>query len=874
MIDTAHSPRRHAHGRLKAAMLCGASLAIFGALGTMTPVAAQPDTSGAIDEITVTVGTRVKGRTVLETSVPVDVLNTEDIFKTGATETGRAIQALAPSFNFSSSSISDGTDALRPATLRGLGPDQTLVLINGKRRHTSALIHVNTSVGRGTAGTDINAIPQSAISSIEVLRDGAAAQYGSDAIAGVINFHLKDNDEGGTVSAQYGSTYEGDGDTFTASINKGFSLPQGGFLNLTYEFRDRENTNRAGLSGTRQYFYLNEEAGCDPATTCILDPREFTFNRKNFRIGDGDSRQHVGFLNARMPLSDIAEGYAFVSISRRTNEAGGFYRRVTQPERTVIELYPDGFLPLIKPTINDRSAVVGIEWTLGEWSVDTSINYGFNSFNFTIANSANASLGVNSPTTADAGTLELQQWVGNIDILRDFDWNGRPVTLAAGAEWRQENYRLEAGEPASYIDGGAVNTNCPGCDPTTGGTPVTYSPGFQVFRGFAPANEVDESRNSYSLYAELEGDIVDRLTASAAVRYEYFDDFGSTVNGKGSLRFEVNDAIALRGAVSTGFRAPSMQQKFFNSTSTQFVTVGMATVAQEVGTFRNDSPLARALGIPELKEETSMNYSIGFVFTPTPDITLTVDAYRIDIDDRIIITGKLDKTSPSIAADPTIVAAFDSVGAGTAQFFTNGADTKTRGVDIVGTYNVPVDVFGGELKLSGAGNYTKTDVKRELPAPGLLAGLDIFTAQDQSILEEWQPRTRINLTADWSNGPWSFTVRGSRYGKYTVCEGACDMPTGGVGVQNVQTFSAKWLTDLQINYDFLDKGVRITLGANNIFDVTPDKNLIGQSRGGRLVDPITGTVIVDSPGVFKFSRRSAPFGFNGGYYYARVSVDF
>ncbi len=851
-----HAAERVVRKSLKMALLGGAGLAT---IATAIPVYAQ-----GVDEIVVTVGTRVKGRTVLETSVPVDVLNAEDILKAGATETGRALQLLAPSFNFSSSSISDGTDAVRPATLRGLGPDQTLVLVNGKRRHTSALIHVNTSVGRGTAGTDINAIPQSALSSIEVLRDGAAAQYGSDAIAGVINFKLNDSSEGGRVSAQYGSTYEGDGDTFVASINKGFALGDDGFINVTYEFRDREATNRAGLSAARQYPYANE-ATCTAGIDCTFDAREFTFGRQNFRIGDGDSNQHVGVVNAGMTLSDIAEGYAFLSISRRKNEAGGFYRRANQFDRTVIELYPDGFLPLIKPTINDRSAVAGIEWTLGDWSVDTSINYGFNSFNFIIGNSANASLGIASPTEADAGTLKLQQWVANVDAVRDFDMGGRPVTFAAGVEWRRENYMIEAGEPASYINGGALNTNCPGC--SVPGSEVTYSAGFQVFRGFAPNNEVDESRNAYSIYGELEGDVTDRLRLAAAVRYEDYSDFGSTINGKGTVRFEVNDALALRGAVSTGFRAPSMQQQFFNSTSTQFVTVMGVTVAEERGTFSNDSAAAVAIGIPQLKEETSMNYSIGFVFTPTPDITLTVDAYRIDIDDRIVLTNSF-----AASLTPALTTALAGI-ATSAQFFTNAVDTKTRGIDLVGSYALPWDIAGGQLTLTGSGNYTKTEIKRDLPAPGLLAGQTLFSPQDRSIIEEWQPKTRINLTADWTNGPLNLTLRGSRFGKYTTCEGACDTPTGGIPVQNIQEFSAKWLTDIQASYTFEDKGVTITAGANNIFDVTPDTNVIGQTRGGTLSDDV-GNTILSSNGVFNFSRRSAPFGFNGGYYYARVSVDF
>ncbi len=832
------------------------------AISGSAPAFAQPD-DGSVDEI-ITLGTRAVGRTTLDSSVPVDVVTEDEILSTGATETGRVLQALAPSFNFSSSSISDGTDSLRPATLRGLGPDQTLVLINGKRRHSSALIHVNTSVGRGTAGTDINAIPPSAIGRIEVLRDGAAAQYGSDAIAGVINFNLKTADEGGTLSTSYGETYEGDGETFVASINKGFAIGDKGFVNVTYEYRDRASTNRAGRSAAQQYPFANEGAAtCTTGdmTGCLFDPREFTFDRQNFRIGDGDSEQHVFFVNSAVTMSDNAEAYMFGSYSNRQNETGGFYRRANQFDRTVLELYPDGFLPLIQPTVIDLSGVAGIDWTFGDWTVDTSIGFGTNSYEFTISNSANASLGAASPTSANAGTLRLSQLQGNIDIVRSFDMGGRSSTFAFGAEARSETYKIEAGEPASYIDGGALNTNCFGC--SVPGSEVTYSPGFQVFRGWSPSEEVDEARESFAFYAELETDVTDSFTLSGALRFEDYSDFGETLTGKIAGRWAMTDDYAIRGAVSTGFRAPSMQQQFFNSVSTQFVTVGMTTVAQERGTFRNDSPAAAALGIPAIKEETSLNYSVGFVATPTPDLTFTVDLYKVDIDDRIVITRAY--TASDTAA---IAAALTSVGATAAQFFTNAVDTETQGVDFIGSYDVPHDIAGGQLKLSAAANYTETEIAKDLPSPGLLTGLTLLSAQDRSIIEEWQPKSRVNLTADWSNGPLSFLIRGSRYGEYTTCEGSCN------SAANVQTFSAKWLTDIQASFEFEEAQTIITIGANNVFDEVPDTNLIGQSRGGTLTEPGTGTTILTSPGVFEFSRRAAPFGFNGGYYYARITKNF
>ncbi|WP_417625205.1 TonB-dependent receptor plug domain-containing protein [Paremcibacter congregatus] len=804
------------------------------------------DKSAELEEI-VSLGTRAKGRTALETVVPVDVLSGADMRNTGATEVGRMLQTLAPSFNFSSSSISDGTDALRPATLRGLGPDQTLVLINGKRRHSSALVHVNTSVGRGTAGVDMNAIPGVAIKRIEILRDGAAAQYGSDAIAGVINLELRDQSEGGDVSTSWGQTYEGDGATFVANGSYGMNVGNDGFVTLSVEYRDRERTDRSGLTGTQQYDLVDGDCG----TACAFDPREYTFDRDVFRIGDGDSEQKAAVLNAGIPLSDNAEFYMFGTYSDRRNSNWGFYRRANQHANTVIELYPDGFLPQINSTIKDYSLAAGIDWTLGEWALDTSVSTGGNSFEFIISNSANASFGTASPTTARAGTLKIGQTTLNVDASRAVDVGGTEVNVAFGAEYRDEKYKILAGEPVSYADGGALNTNCPGCDVD----PVSYASGFQVFRGFSPANERDEGRHNIAAYADIEATLTDNFTVDVAARFEDYSDFGSTFTAKGAARYDVTESFALRGSVSTGFRAPSMQQKYSNNTSTQFVTIGTETVQQERGTFTNDSPLAQAIGVPELKEETSLNFSAGFVAS-FDNLTITADYYHIDIDDRIGISSSVD-----IVADFPDVAA--ATGATSGQFFINAADTRTQGVDFVASYDV--ELSGDQsLKLVAAANWTETKVKSGTVVSSI-GGIDVgplFTPQDISIIEEWQPKTRINLSADYASGPWSVQTRASMFGTYTVCEGSCDSES------NTQKFGAKWLTDVTVNYDFEESGLRLTAGVNNLFDVKPDLNLIGQSRGGSLPG------IIDSPGVFKYSRRSAPFGFNGGYYYVKATYNF
>jgi iron complex outermembrane receptor protein len=802
-----------------------------------------------IEEI-VSVGTRSKGRTATQTPVPVDVVSARALASTGHTEVGRMLQTLAPSFNFSSSSVSDGTDALRPATLRGLGPDQTLVLVNGKRRHTSALVHVNTSVGRGAAGVDMNAVPAAALGRIEVLRDGAAAQYGSDAIAGVINLVLRENADGGEISASYGQAYQGDGATIQVSANTGFALGDGGFLNFSADFRDRGYSNRAGLSGTVQYPLLDNGGACDAIDNSACDPREFTFDRENFRIGDAESEQKALMANMKLPLGDHASLYSFLTFSDRVNQSAGFYRRANQYERTVLDIYPDGFLPLINTNIEDYSLTSGFRTLAGGFDLDLSVNHGANNFNFVISNSLNASLGAASPTQADAGTLSIRQTVINLDAVKQFDISGREVTFAFGAEYRRENYMLEAGEEASYASGGALNFDCLGC----AADPILYDAGFQVFRGFSPENAVDASRHNMAMYLDVEAQVSERLLVTAAARIEDYSDFGTRVSGKTSARFEVSDAVAVRASLATGFRAPSMQQKNFNSVSTQFVEIDGVTVPQERGTFRNDSDVARRAGVPLLEEETSVSISAGIV-AKSDRLTVTADYYHIAIDDRVGISGAIDLTQSSFSN-------LNST-ASSAQFFVNAADTKTNGVDIVATYDVALPM-GHTLHLSAAANWTETTVVASSVVSSI-GGVNVgplITAQDISIIEDWQPKSRVNVSATYNWGGLELISRLSQYGSYRVCEGACN------SMDNTQRFSAKWLADFQLSYRVQEGGLRFTIGANNIFDTKPDLNQIGQSRGGDILG------IVSSPGVFQYSRRSAPFGFNGGYWYARATYQF
>ncbi|WP_245321604.1 TonB-dependent receptor [Pseudoalteromonas sp. KS88] len=817
------------------------------------------------------VGSRVAGRSVEDLPVPVDILSAEALENTGQTEVGRMLQAIAPSFNFSSSSISDGTDALRPATLRGLGPDQTLVLINGKRRHQASIIHINTSVGRGTAGTDMNAIPAASIKRIEVLRDGAAAQYGSDAIAGVINIVLKDAEEGGKAAINYGQYSEGDGETVNIDFNKGFALGDEGYLNTTLNYRDRAPTNRAGLHGSCQFYGCTE---LDDGTLLASDPRELTAPRDTFRIGDADSQQFALTVNTGYELAG-GELYGFITYSTRDNESAAFFRHnanaggnpVLQDGDAVI---PMGFLPKINTTIDDISYNFGFKKEFdNDSSLDFSYTYGENSIDYTTSDTINGSyanllryeqglsvedIRATIPREAYAYGMELSLQTLNLDYTKDFD----DYSLAMGAELRTDEYRILEGSEYAYRDYD-TNNGVNIYDGLSGGVgSENASGGTQGFGGSSPDSSVDESRDVISFYVDAETYVIDDVIISGALRYDNYKGFGDTVNFKLAGNWAVTDDVSLRGAVSTGFRAPSMQQLYFNNISTQFVVGPNGDlIAEEVGTFRNDSTLAQSIGIPKLKEEKSENLSLGIVYNVTDNVNVTIDYYSIDIDDRIVISNRLGKGLSS-----TLDAALVSSGAGAGQFFLNGADTETQGVDFVATWNT--EGLGGTLDFTLAANFTETDVVDLFTPAG--SGLetipveDVFSAQETSIIEEWQPQDRVNLSALYRIEDLTVNLSLNRYGEYTVQDGGR------------QTYGAEVLTDVKINY-YVTDNLSLNIGANNLFDVYPDKNTIGNSRSGTIVDA-SGNTIVSSTGVFEYSRRSAPFGFNGAYYYLGAEYRF
>ncbi len=790
-------------------------------------------------EEAITVGSRTVGAEA-QKAVPVDVITQEQIASTGYSETAQVIQALAPSFNFPRPTITDGTDTVRPATLRGLGPDQVLVLVNGKRRHQSALVHLNGSIGRGSTGVDLNAIPVSAIERIEVLRDGAAAQYGSDAIAGVINIVLKAGVSGPAVSSRFGlskGSYVGnsctstgrncqegnpinfsDGELFDAGGSWGLALGKGS-VTVSAEYRRHNRTNRASFDPRDQV------VPGDAGTQAIAQP--------NHRWGDPDTRDFMTFLNAQMPLNAKQTSflYAFGGYSRREANSAGFYRRALDV-RNWPQIYPLGFLPEIQPLVADGSATAGVRGAYRSWSVDASGGFGRNSFDFTIGNTLNVSLGPAIPpnkTVFDSGTLKLGQFVGNVDLSRAFK-AGRlpgPLNVAFGAEVRREQYEIVAGEPDSYRNGGVPNR--------AGGIAAI---GAQVFPGFRPTNAVNQSRHSQAAYVDIEGDVLRWLRLGFAGRTERYSDFGNTVDGKLTVRVQPNRQVVVRGGVSSGFRAPSLGQSFFSSTATNFISVpGQGLVPFESLTLPVSSAAAQVLGAQALKAETSTHATAGFALNPLPGLDLAVDYYHIAIDDRIVLSGNF--TGGQITA---LLAPF---GANSARFFTNAINTRTNGVDVTAAYRVAL-ARAGDVRLHAGYNNTRTKIVGAVITPPQLVGLDqlLFDRIERRRLECAQPKDSLRTGADWKRGKWGANVNAARYGQF--CSTNTLLPTDD------QIYGAKWLTDLEANYR-LSRSLTVGIGGQNIFNVFPDRNITNNSFNGIQTFPST-----------------SPFGMNGRTLYGRV----
>ena len=809
-----------------------------------------------LTEVVVVVGSRTP-RTNVETTAPVDVVTAEEISRVGKTETGRVLATVAPSYVSTPQTVSDGTDHVDPASLRGLGPDQVLVLVNGKRRHKSALLNVNGTFGRGTVGTDLNAIPVSSIKRIEILRDGAASQYGSDAIAGVINIVTKDYTDLLDVTTTTGVTGAGDGGQIKTSANYGFKIGKKGFLNISGEFLKKDATSRSGQYNG--FIYVPAPpAGSDAATIAaahamdqqILNQKGLTIDDDfKMKIGEAAAQDALGSYNLELPLDDQTTFYSFGDLGHRNGNAAGFFRFPNQTTQVVAQLFPDGFLPQIHSNINDLGISAGVRRKSedGLWTADASVTHGRNSFQFNIENSVNASLGALSPKSFDAGTLSANETVGDLDLLRKIETSAvKSLAFVLGSEVRTENYRIEAGDPASYEFGR------PG-----GPAPVTPdgkipAAGAQVFPGFQPDNEVDRTRSNVGVYTGLESEIIKGLNVDIGGRYENYSDFGNSWTGKAAVRVPLGSAIAVRGAVSTGFRAPSLQQLWFNNISTVFINDPMTNtlVANTVLTSNNASPITEAFGIPALKKETSINLSGGITLRPMENLSVTVDGYLIKLKDRIVLTATFPTSNAVVAG---ILAPFQGVTQ--AQFFANAVDTETRGLDVVADYAIDTGV--GTLTLGAAANFTRTlvediDIPKELSdkfADPMALQRFYFGRLATSRIEDAVPRQKGFVQARYAVKGLSALVRANYYGR--VRFQADD-------TVNDELFGAKTLFDVDLGYQFT-KNLHLSVGADNVLDTYPDK----QVKASNI-----------SSGRFIYSRNVSQFGQNGGFYYGRLELTF
>ncbi|MFZ4931408.1 TonB-dependent receptor plug domain-containing protein [Chryseobacterium sp. Mn2064] len=805
-------------------------------LGTIGIAAQEQEEKGKQIEDIIIVGNRNAKRTKLETPVPVDVINIEKIQKASPQITVQdLLNYVIPSFNSVRQSASDGTEHIDPVTLRGMGPDQVLVLVNGKRRHTTSLVNYQNTVGNGSVGTDLSTIPIIAIEKIEVLRDGAAAQYGSDAIAGVINIILKKN-PGASASITYGLSGRNDGDTYQAGANYGASLgKERGYVNLSLQLSHRGKTTRTQnhdldiFGDNFAYEFAPNFNDAKNADDAEIKARGLTRDDFNFQIGDAQIKQGQLFFNSEYPLNDRLKLYSFGGFSIKEGKGFGFRRLPSEKNNIVSSIYPNGFQAILNSQIYDVSYALGAKYNVNNWLIDLSNTFGSNTFNYNVSNTNNASLGAKSPTSFYAGAHSFLQNTINLDVSKNIN----RFNFAFGGEFRFEQYQIKAGDEASYAKYD-VNGNV-----AVEGSVVTEAAGgSQSFIGFSPKNALRKDRHSTAVYADVSYDLDKKLNIDAAARFENYSDFGSTLNGKLAIRYEFVKNYAVRAAVGTGFRAPSLQQQYFNNSYADISTTGSKIVTK--GIFSNDSKAAEVLGFNHLKQETSVNGSAGFTLKPAKGLFITLDAYIIKVKDRIVITGNITDERLS---DPAIVGVGNEVESG--RFFANAIDTETKGVDLVVSYDWKLGK--GNLNINLAGNYTETKITDFHFPEGIKTPQEQYFGPDQiNIIETLSPKTKASLGLNYGIGKFNFLVRNTYFGK-VIRDG---FPFGGV-----QEFSPKVVTDVSVGYD-ITKNINFTVGANNVFDVFPDLQIYQNSYYG----------------VFKYAP--VQMGTLGSYFFGRLNFNF
>ncbi len=775
------------------------------------------------------VGTRNLNRSATETATAVEIIPIASVTSsTGQMDLNQVLQFVSPSFNSNRQSGADGADHIDPATLRGLGPDQTLVLINGKRRHQSSLVNLYGTRGRGNTGTDLNTIPAAAIERIEILRDGAAAQYGSDAIAGVINIVLKQNTDEFTGNLNVGgypknSAFSGrgtgineniDGINYNLNGNYGFGIGDGGFVNVTLDYLHRGHTYR---------------------TSGMLDAAGNDTLHYRRQFGDAEQNNFNAFFNAMIPIKGSAEFYSFGGYNFRQGDAYA-WTRDSSDSRNVPAIYPNGFDPHILSNIVDKSISTGVRGTVGDWSVDFNNTIGDNTFHYTVDGSLNSSLGTKSPTNFDAGGFGQTQNTTGLNFTRNFKEALQGVNVAFGSEYRIDNYRIYAGEEASYRNYGVIDTVINNV--VTPYDILGASAGSQGFPGFQPSNALNVFRTNLGAYFDVEADIVKGWTVAAAVRGERYSDFGNVGTYKVATRYAVTPWLAFRGSANSGFRAPSLAQLNFNSTYTNVV----GGVIQDQFLAKNNSNITNALGIGNLTPERSQSFSFGFTAKPLKSLSITVDGYLVNVRDRIVLTGTFAPNTDSGHVNLPWETELNKLNVVGAQFFANALDTKTMGVDIIATYTT---LFGpGRLQASIAANINKMTLSSIHTSAALEGQEDTyFGAREKAFLLASAPPFKVNLTLDYKINRFNVNLRLVQFGGVTLVDWA--------GLDDV--YQARLTTDLAVGYSITEK-VRLVVGSSNITNALPTIQNIDTESGGRW-DPVQ-------------------MGFNGRLLFARLQWKF
>ena len=787
--------------------------------------------SAAIDQVTV-VGSRARNRTVFDSAVPIDRFGQREVENALASgDLGAALQNLSPSINFPRIESSGASDSVRGIQLRGLAPDQVLVLINGKRRHASAVLDTESSFA-GTVPVDVNAIPPGAIDHIEILRDGAGAQYGSDAVAGVINIVLKKARSGGSAAVSYGANHtdfkptndtKTDGQTKIVSADYGVPVGDAGFVRFGAETRDRNPTNRAGRS----------DAGW---TSWNATPQDLALDGQVvFKSGDSQQKNHYLFYHALVPLAAGVDAYSFATVNQRKSDGSAYFRYPGDPSN-VASIYPGGYRPGTRGDMTDTSVVAGLRLAGGAWNWDLSARHGGNKFEYDLSHSVNASLGDASPTSFHLATFDFKQNAVNADVTRELDLGiGAPVNLALGAEYMRETYRSSPGDPASYAAG-----------PVTGAPP-----GAQAGPGLRPQDAFDGSRAIRSVYADIESDITSRLLLGAAARYSDYSDFGNASTGKLSARYKLSDGFLLRGSLSNSFRAPALVQTGFRFSTLNFNADGSAL--QTASLLPASDPLARAFGAEALKPEKSTNLSLGAAWRPRRDTSVTVDAYRIKIRDRITRTSDLQSDAAS--------AYLAGIGRGDIQsvaYLANLLDTRTTGLDAVVNHELPF--AGGKLDLNAALNLNKTRIDQARQSSAALARIDpdLTLLTDMSLfrIRNASPKSKLVLSADWQAAQWSLQAKATRFGP--LKDFSYDRDAELIDGVHAQRFGAVWTVDLEAQYK-LTKQLTLAVGGDNLLDRYPQRvrQTDNATYGGALP--------------YNFIN---PIGLNGAYFYGRLRYTF